>query len=202
MFQFRLLGQRIERRLGQHVGAQALEKAVAPVHGHIRLATADRLIGHHRDDQAAAAAAHLEQIAALQATPAQFVRMQAEQRFRCVAEQLRGRAGAAHAVPLITQAAGVEGQGITRLAFFLGRAKRLGLKLRAAVCRGELAIAIQARSTLGSAGRERPLLGTLVIQNRVAQPGKVEIAFGSQVFVFLEQRVRAVEGEQAGQAGA
>ena len=197
-----LLGQRVEGRQGQHIGAQALEKAVAPVHGQIGLTGANRLVGLYLHNQATAAAAHLDQVAGLQAQAPQFVRVQAERCLFDMAEQAGGGAGAAHAVPLIAQAAGIEGQGKAGVAFFLGCPIGVGMKPRAAVLGGKAAVAIQAFGALGSAGRERPLLGTLVIQNRVAEPRQVEVALGGQVFVLFEQRLWVVEVEQAGQAGA
>ena len=119
-----------------------------------------------------------------------------------MAEQARGGAGAAHAVPLVAQAAGVEGERIARLALFLRRAVRVGMELRAPAGGGEAAVGIEPRGALARTWRERPLLGTLVIEQRVAQPREVEIALGGQVLVFLEQRFAAGEVEQAGQAGA
>ena len=76
------------------------------------------------------------------------------------------------------------------------------MKLRAPAGRGEAAIGIEPRGAVACAGRERPLLGTLVIEQRVAQPREVEVALGGQVLVFLEQRFAVGEIEQAGQAGA
>ncbi|MCY1542962.1 hypothetical protein D9M68_787430 [compost metagenome] len=172
------------------------------MHGQIGLAGAHAVVGLDRNDQAAAAAAHLYQIAGLQALAAQFVRVQAEYGLGSMAEQTGGGAGAAHAVPLVAQAAGVEGQGKAGVALFPGRPIGVGLELRAAVSGRKMTVAVKAWSSVARANRKRPLLGTLVVQNRVAEPREVEVAISGQVFVFLEQRLRTVEGKQAGQAGA
>ena len=58
------------------------------------------------------------------------------------------------------------------------------------------------RGALLGAGREGPLLRTLVVQDGVAETGKVQVASLGQVLVFLEQRLCAGEVEQAWQAGA
>ncbi|MNN73407.1 hypothetical protein D3C81_1895220 [compost metagenome] len=73
------------------------------------LARAHAVIAGNRDDDCAAAAFQADQIPRLQAMATQFVRVQAQLRFADMAEQLRGGAGAAHAVPLIAQAAGDQG---------------------------------------------------------------------------------------------
>ena len=156
----------------------------------------------YRQYQAATATLECYQLAVLQAPAAEFVRVQADHGFFSVGEQARCGAGAAHAVPLVTQAAGVEAQGKTGIALFLRGAVGVGNKVRSPGQRWELSVGVQARTADAGTAGEWPLLWALRIQQRITQAAEVEVAVFGQVFVFVEQRLRAVEVKQAGLSGA
>jgi len=166
------------------------------------MARAHAGVAVNRQHQAAATTLEGYQLAVLQAPAAQLVRVQADHRLFGVGKQARGGAGAAHAVPLVAQASGVEAQGEARVAFFLGRAIGVGDELRAAAGGWELAIAIQPRGAAAGAAGQGPLLRALGIQQGIADAAEVEVTLFGQVFVFLKHLLRASEGKQAGLTGA
>ena len=186
---------------GQDVAAQPLEEAIAPVHRQERLAGAQAVVLLHRQDQAAAPALHLYQLAVQQTPATHVLGVHAEQRLFDMAEQPRRGAGAAHAVPLVAQPTGVERQRIACLALFLRRLVVLGNEARAAIGSGEHTVAIQPRGAQFAAWRKRPLLRTEGVDQCVAQAAVVQIAGGGERLVLLEQRFGTLEREQARRAG-
>ena len=125
--------------------------------------------------------------------------MQAQQCFTDVPEQLRCRAGAAHAVPLITQSTGDQGQGKSRIALFLGGAIRLGDKLRPPSVSGENTVGVQARRTRLRTLGKRPLLRAELVEQGVADAGHIQVTALSQWLEFIKQLRRVLKGEQARQ---
>src|SRR5690606_13244971 len=151
-----------------------------------------------RQNQAAATTVDPNQLPILQATTAHFVRVQAEHGCLLVPEQPRGGAGTAHAMPLIAQATGVEDQRKASVTVLLRCLKGLGDEARAAILRGEDAVAIQADGPRRTVAGERPLLWAALVEQTVTEPGKVQVAIARQRLVLLEQRLGVFEGEQAG----
>ena len=105
-----------------------------------------------------------------------------------MAKQAAQRAGAAHAVPLVTQAAGGQRERVTRFT-------RLGhglvdhvVKAGAAVGCGENAVFVQARFAHFRTFRQRPLLRALGLQQGPAQAGDVEVAAAGAFAVFVPDR--------------
>ena len=130
---------------------------------------------------------------------AQLVRVQAQQRLTDVPEQLRCRAGAAHAVPLVTQAAGDQGQRESRIALFFGGAIRLGDKPRPASVSGENTVGVQARRTRLRTLGKRPLLRAEPVEQGMADAGHIQVTALSQWLEFIKQLRRVLKGEQARQ---
>ena len=180
MLELGLPGQRVDGGQGQCVAAQSLEKALAPVHGQPGLARSQGIVCLHRQDQAAAAAAQCDQVAVLKLAALQILGVQAECRGFDMAEQAGGRAGAAHAVPLVAQAPAIEDQRVVGGAGLLGRQVGIGMEAGAAGVVREASIRVEARGALISAGRKWPLLRAQFVQACVAQPGQVEVAPSGQ----------------------
>src|SRR5690606_14339523 len=171
------------------------------MHRQPRLTRAQCFVGVYRQDQTAAPTAQPHQIAALEASATQIIRMQAEYRLRCVAKQPGGGAGTAHAVPLITQATSIEEQRIVGVALFFRSTVRLGDKARATISGGKTSVEVQTRSALMGARRKWPLLRAQLFQHGMIEAGIVQVAPCSQALVFLEQRFGAGKVEQARLAG-
>ncbi len=72
----------------------ALEKAIAPMHGQKRLTGTHVVVAADRHNHLAAPAFQADKVAWFQVMLAQLLRMQAQDRFAHVAEQLRSGAGA------------------------------------------------------------------------------------------------------------
>ncbi len=126
-----------------------------------------------------------------------FVRMQAQQCLADVPEQLRGGAGAAHAVPLVAQAAGDQGQGEACVALFLGCAIRVGDELRAPAGGGEAAIAIQAwRAGLSPLSETAIVVGLILSSRAWLMPDRSRSRLLGQQFVFVKNLRRLLERKQ------
>ncbi|MNS49081.1 hypothetical protein D3C72_816750 [compost metagenome] len=200
VFEFRLLRQRIKVRQGQAVHT-ALEKTVAPVHRQKRLPRTYAVIAANRDDYRAATTFKVDQIARLQTMPAHFVRVQAQHRFADMPEQLRCRASAAHTVPLIAQAASDQRQWKASIALLFGGAIRIGNKLSPTVGRRKNTVLVQSWRSLPRSDREGPLLRSDLVDQRVADPGHIQIPSTRQPFEFIEQLRRLVKRKQARLSG-
>ncbi|MDT4854079.1 hypothetical protein FQZ97_883660 [compost metagenome] len=138
-----------------------------------------------RHQDGTALAGHVHQIAFFQAAADHVLRVELHRRLGHVAEQSAERAGARHAVPLVTQAAGGERERVARFARLGQRHEGQGGKAGASVGRGEDAVFVQAFLAHGLAGAHRPLLRALLFQHRVAQAGDVEVAPARGFAVFV-----------------
>ncbi|CAB5606496.1 Uncharacterised protein [Pseudomonas aeruginosa] len=118
-----------------------------------------------------------------------------------MAEQACAGAGPAHAVPLVAQASGIEGQRVARVTFFLGGAVGFGDQLRASRGGREAAVCIEPCGALLRASGKWPLLRPQAVEQCVAEAGKIEVAAGGKQLVFVEQAAAVGKGEQAGFSG-
>ena len=80
----------------------------------------------------------------------QFIRVQAQHGFADMTEQLRGSAGAAHAVPLIAQATRGEAEGMAGIAGLGHGLPGQGAEACAAVRSGKLAVFVEASKACGA----------------------------------------------------
>ncbi len=153
-FEFRLAGERVEVRRNQGVDQARTAKAIVPVHRREQAAGALAVIEHHAGEQLPEPVAHAGELVAAQFQAGGIGGMHAQAGFLFVGEQFRHRAGAAHAVPLIAQPAGVQAQRH-------GGRKGGGRTLRAnrdhagAAVRGEKP-AIGEQRRLAAIGQNRP----------------------------------------------
>lgn len=201
VLEFGLFRQGVERRQGQDIAAQALEEAIAPVHRQEGLAGAHRVVCAHRQDQRATPALQAHELPVPQLAAAQFLGMQVHQGLLFMAEQACAGAGPAHAVPLVAQASGIEGQRVARVAFFLGGAVGFGDQLRASRGGREAAVCIEPCGAVLRASGKWPLLRPQAVEQCVAEAGKIEVAPGGEQLVFVEQAAAVGKGEQAGFSG-
>ena len=195
MLEFRLLGYRIESRQGQRIDPQSAHETCAPMHRQETLPRTQALAGFDRHHHVAAPAFHAHQIAWVQSAQFHVARCHRQQRRVGMSEQARDAAGAAHRVPLVAQAAGIEVQGIARVDRLGHRTIRYGMKVRPSAGGGIDAVSIQARLARGRALGKRPLLRRL-IQQRIGQARDVEIAPARGLAMFVEHGFGAVVGKQ------
>ncbi len=111
-------------------------------------------------------------------------------------EQPRHRAGAAHAMPLVAQAAGGQRHGVARVAGFGHGFEGFGEKPGAAICSGEQAVVVQPRFADARALRVRPLLRAVALQDVPRQAGDVEVAASGAFTVLVPDGFRAGVGEE------
>jgi hypothetical protein len=129
-----------------------------------------------RHDDAAALRLDADEVARHDPAPRKIGRVKLEARLAGVLEELRNGTGAAHPVPLITQATRVETKRITRVRLLRDRYVRRGGKARAAVGRREHAVDIEPLPARIGAGRKRPLLRAAGLEQVVGKTRDVEIA--------------------------
>ena len=205
VFELGLLGGGAKGRGGQGidagqrltVGAQTAQILAAPVHGHEGLRQAQFVTGLHRHHQGAALAGDLHQAAFGQTAPHHVLGVHLNDRLGHMAKQTAQRAGAAHAVPLVAQAAGGQGKRKPRLARFGHGPVRQGGKAGLAIRCGELAVFKQAGPAHGLALGQGPLLGRLVKQG-VAQAGDVKVPPTGGLAVLVPDGLGGGIGKQAG----
>src|SRR5260370_4866905 len=91
-------------------------------------------------------------------------------------ERTRQRSGAAHAVPLVAQAAGGEAERKARIDLVRRRAVGVVGEARLAVRRRKPPVRVKARRAGLSARTQRPLLRATFVEKRIRQARDVEIA--------------------------
>ncbi len=196
VLEFWLARHGIGDRQGQAIDAGAAHVASAPVHRHMGLRRAQRGRGRGTQQQRAALALDPHQIAVDDAAPFHVARMHFDRRFRRVGVQARHEAGAAHAVPLVAQAARVEMQRMARIGGFGQRAVLHFDEAGAAAGGGEYAVAIETRRTPCGAGGQRPLLGPGLFQQRIGEAADVEVAADGAGAVLVENLLDLHVGKQ------
>ena len=204
VLEFRLAGARAIGRSGQCIHAsQALALAghaaqilFAPVHGHESLAHRHfgrSLQGHH---DRAAPGSHLHQIALFEQAPRHVLRVHLQHGLSHVTKQPAQRASAAHAVPLVAQAAGGQGKRKARLACLgHGLIDRVD-EARLAVRGGKHAVFIQARLPARLSFLQGPLLRR-GLEHGVTHAGDVQVAPARRFAVFVPDGFNA--GRRVGQ---
>ncbi len=121
-----------------------------------------------------------------------------------MAEEAAQGAGAAHAVPLVAQAAGGEAERVAGAARLGDGLPGSGGEARAAVRRGEDSIFIEACAALCGPFRKRPVLWPLAVDQRPRQARDVQVAPARRLPVLVPDRLgpglgaAGVVGEQAG----
>ena len=193
---------RVERRQGQFVGAGRIEPPPAPVHRHEDVTGFLAGIGRRRQDDFAAPAGQAQQVAGSDAAPLQVVRMATGHRQFDMVVEAGGEAGAAHAVPLVAQPAGIQMQRVAGIGRFGHRDMPDGDEAGATVGGRVAAILVEPRRACLGTGRVGPLLGAVTLQRRVVETGDVEIAAGGKRGVLGEDGGRLVLGEQARRVGS
>src|SRR6186997_623304 len=109
--------------------------------------------------------------------------------FDMVEEPCNG-ARAAHRVPLVAQATGVEREWIARIDFFGGGLIRGGDETRAAVRGRKHAIRVKALAAFRSTFGHRPLLRAGGLEDRVRQARDVEVAPARARAMLVENLLR------------
>ena len=149
-----------------------------------------RVAAPRRQHQLAAPRRHAHQVAVGQVQARHVLRAQVDRRLGHVAEQPAQRAGAAHAVPLVAQAAG--GRARTDSARRAARpaACASASKKRARPsARREAAVGVEPRPAARRACRKRPLLRAVALDQRVAQAGDVEVAAARGLAMLVPDRL-------------
>ena len=190
-------GQCVDARCPLAFGVGAPDVLVTPVHRDEALHRRHLRAGTRRQDDLAAARTQLHQVAGRQPQAQHVMRVHVHTRFRLVAEQAPQRAGAAHAVPLVAQTAGVQRVGIAGVARLghglIGGVGEAGF----AVGRGVVAIFIEPRPPGAGAFGKRPLRGRL-LEPGVVQPGDVQVAAARRFAVLVPHRAGIVIRKQRG----
>ena len=197
VLEFGLPGCGIEHRHSDGVDAGAAHELPTPMHGHEGLTGAHGVGRVGARDKAAAPAADLDQITRAQTTPRHVLRVQVELWFSDVIEQARYGTGAAHAVPLVAQATGVEANRIACVGRFSHGLRFSHDETGAAGQCGENAVFVKPRLAACGALRERPLLRTGLIKQRVGKTGDVEVATARGFAMFVENFFRRRIGKEA-----
>ena len=209
-------GERVHASQRQTVRSHAAEEFAAPVHGHEELAQPHFVAGLHRHHKGAAFAGHADQVT-LGKTPAGHVlRVHVHGRLGHVTKQAAQCAGAAHAVPLVTQAAGGERERKLRFARFRHRPVRHSSKPGLAIGGGKHAIGVQPHfapfeghgvlvGLPGDGGAvigQRPLLRAVGVDHGVTQSGDVQVAPPGAFTVLVPDGFGRGVREEGGLAGA
>src|SRR5690606_39224332 len=148
-------------------------------------------------DDLAALVGDLDQVAVLEAAPRHVADIELDHRFALVRIQARHAAGAAHAVPLVAQAAGGQAQGKARVDDVHGAEVFGRQETRLAVRRGEHAVRVETLLARGFAFTQRPLLRPPVFQHGVVDAADVEVAAARACAVFVEDVFRLAVGEES-----
>ena len=203
MFEFRLLRHRIETRKGQRIDSEtipAAQEPAAPVHWQEGLTRAHVVAGCCGDQNLPPPRSDLDQIAVAQIAARQVARMHHDRRLRHVAEQLREHPGAAHPMPLVAQPPRRQPERIPRIGSFGDRLVQRDGEPRAAIGRRIDTVFVQPRPANARAFGQRPLLRSLRIEHRVAQPGDVEVASARGFAMLIEDLARRCVREERGLA--
>ena len=183
---------------GEGVDADAAHVLAAPVHRDESLADAHFFRLDHPQHHFAAPAFHPHDVARGQIADTHIGGVERDQRLFHMAVETANGAGAAHAMPLVAQAAGGQVQRVASIDT-LGNRFVFGIgKFGFAAAGRKHAVFIQAHFAAAGAFRERPLLRALAIQQRIAEAGDVQIAACSGGLVLVKHLLHLLVGEQAG----
>src|SRR5688572_28589618 len=95
-------------------------------------------------------------------------------------------------MPMIAQAASGEAQRVARIDRLGDRAMLLHVKFRAAAGGRKDAILVEALPSLARALRKRPLLRPVLLEDRVAEPGDVQVPPTRRLAMLVPDRLRPV----------
>ena len=146
---------------------------LAPVHRDEGLALEQRRARLRRQDDRASPALDADEVAVIEAEVSHIVGGELNDRLGIVTEEAACGPRAAHAVPLISDASGGQGQGIKRV---------YGLRDRVKGCIDEASAAFALPLPAGPLHRP-------VFEQRVGHPREVEVTASRRLAVFHEDRL-------------
>ncbi len=204
VLELRLKRARIDCGAREAVDAEhprADQALATPVHRQKDLARAQRRVEPDPKAQAAPPRAHAREGILGESAAEGVLGVHVEHRLRGMAEELWHTPGAAHAVPLVAQAArGERERKVGPHGLGHGTVRRRH-EARAAGGRREVAIGVKARlarGLYGGIGGQRPLERPVALEPRVVDAADVEIAADGCCAVFVERSFGRSEGHECG----